>query len=57
MVEKSLAISAPQGGSEEGPICYIDEHNVDTCQIPKCGDSSTRRDTASQILPELCREL
>ena len=21
------------GGLEEGPICYIDEHNVDLCQV------------------------
>ncbi len=45
------------GGKEEGPICYVDEHNIDNCQIPKCGEISKRRDTALQYLPDICKNM
>jgi hypothetical protein len=28
-------ITLKPGGSEEGPICYVDEHNVDICQVQR----------------------
>ena len=46
-------------GLEEMPYCYIDEHNIEPCIIPECGDRVDRspEDSISDIeLKKVCDE-